>query len=285
MHGNSLRLYFQWIVSRLLVASTKLDKEFLVPESFFTGGFVTREEMINWFGSTQCYVYCSGKSGSMTLYHTLSQYFRCLHVHNNMNFRAEIAKTDQISIFECIDFSRAKYPRVWLLDSFRMPVERVISSFFQNLEKNLSREELAMEDSLRMPLISRRLDEKINMENYHSINEIMNYFEVPLFQTFNFKKGYNIIQKDNLLFIKLRFNDINRWGSILSEVFGMPVRIRNSNQSIDKAYAGLYLKFKNYYRVPVVAYKELTDWPEFRIYTTDAEKEKYDEKWRNRLKQ
>lgn len=240
--------------------------------------------LLHKLGPIHCYIYCSGKAGSMTLQRTLEQHFSCLHVHNNTHFQVEIARSELITVFDCIRQSLIHYPEVYLIDSYRLPVERVVSSFFQNLGNHLTGEELELGESQLFPLMSDRLDQKIRMENYHSINEVMRHFDAPLFSAFDFSSGYNLHKKGNLVFIKLRFADIDRWGTILSEIFDRQITIESSNLSSEKPYSGLYSRFKDYYRVPAKAFAEMTNSREFRIYTTEEEKAAYLAKWKGRLK-
>ena len=87
-----------------------------------------------------------------------------------------------------------------------------------------------------------------------------------------------------MVFIKLRFAEINQWERILSEIFGKKIRVQSSNMSNEKTYSALYSLFKEFYRVPAWAYNRMINTREFRIYNSESEKEMYDAKWRNRLK-
>lgn len=264
------------------------DKLFLKTETLFGSCFrrndKSREALLCRFRFINCYIYCSGKSGSMTLLQTLDRHFHCLHVHNNLHFQTEIAGSGEISVFECIEQSFQRYKEVFVIDSYRLPVERVISSFFQNIETHLTPEDMELDEQQLLCLISDRLDQKIRMEHYHSINEVMTYFNAPPFSAFDFEKGFNLYKQGPVVFIKLRFADIDRWGDILSELFRKKIILQSSNLSREKPYSGLYTRFKDYYRVPAIAFAEMTNSREFRIYTTEGEKAAYLTKWKARLK-
>jgi hypothetical protein len=183
-------------------------------------------------------------------------------------------------VFDIIDLSCKKYEHVYFIDSYRTPIERKISSFLQNL-------------SLHLPnYIDLNIDDIINffnkkfiyyLEEYHSINEVMTYYNVPLFKTFDFNKKYNILKKDNKIFIKLLFKNIDIWENIFNEIFSKKIKLCNYNLSETKDIFILYTKFKDKYKVPKVYIETiLANDTEFKIYNTEEEQREYINKWLKR---
>jgi hypothetical protein len=242
------------------------------------------EELLRKFGKTQCYIYCSGKAGSSTLLHTLTQYYPTTHLHMNGYWRKEIIRSTKITIYDCIDISATKYPFVYLIDSYRLPVERRMASFFQNLHRYVTPEELSLDEPELLPLLSQRLDKWNSIENYHSINEVMKHYQIPFFDYFDFDNQFNMKISGNLVFIKVRFADIANWNQILEKIFGHPVTMISSNLASEKPYASLYSKFKEYYRIMRSDFSEMMNGREFLIYTTDEEKEMYYNLWKDKLR-
>jgi hypothetical protein len=85
------------------------------------------------------FVYCGGKCGSSTLYNTfINNGFSSIHVHSNYYYYyyyyyyTFCTLNNDDSIFDVIDDS-CKSKEIYLFDSYRNPIERKISSFFQNL--------------------------------------------------------------------------------------------------------------------------------------------------------
>ena len=75
----------------------------------------------------QVFIYCSGKSGSSTLLNTFKMnYYQCTKLHTNIKFEWQFKK----SIFDMIDSSCEKFDKIYIIDSYRTPIERKISSFF-----------------------------------------------------------------------------------------------------------------------------------------------------------
>ena len=236
----------------------------------------------NKFKNIQVFVYCGGKCGSTTLTKTMKQYFSTIHVHNNEDFPIEYKLNNKYSIFDVIDYNKNNYDNIYIIYSYRTPIERKISSFFNNIS------------TLHLPnykkcklrdIIYFFNNKKLKvLEEYHSINEIMEYYNVPLFEEFDFKHGYNIVKKDNINFIKLRFNDINKWDKILSEIFKRNISIVSDNISDNKEYSKIYTAFKKYYFIPREYFNtNLPNDINFKIYNTEEEQQEYYKKWEQRL--
>ena len=121
------------------------------------------------------------------------------------------------------------------------------------------------------------------IEEYHSINEVLTHYQVPLFTTFDFEKGYNLVKKENKVFIKILFKDIGEWGTILSIIFQKPITIYPDNLTKDKPIHALYKEFLKEYKVPkaYLDHMKVKD-TEFKIYNTKTQQKAYIKKWMKR---
>ena len=116
-----------------------------------------------------------------------------------------------------------------------------------------------------------------------SIDEIIKHYRLDTFTDFDFKNKYNILKKDNIIFIKIRFNDISEWSDILSTIFGKNMKMYNNNLTNTKNINKLYNEFKENYRVPEKYLDEnLLNDSKFLIYNTKEEQEKYINYWKNK---
>jgi len=223
------------------------------------------------------YIYCCGKSGSSTLNYTFNKNgYKSLHCHSSSYYirRRNEAKINQ-NIFNVIENSMLNNERVYIIDSYRTPIERKISSFFQNY--NDSNKEISY--------IIELLDKNIySLEKYVSINELFDYFKIPYFKSFDFEKKYNITYYKNITFIKLRFEDINEWGAILSSIFGKNITIYNDNISEYKHYSKIYKIIKDTYKIPDIMIDAIKNDNEFKIYNKPDSQIKYLEYWNTRTK-
>ena len=228
----------------------------------------------------QVFVYCGGKCGSSSLQSTLKQYYNTLHVHSNNEFYLT-TKQKSISIFNVINKNSRTNDKIYIIDSYRTPIERKISSFFENIQVHLPNYK---EYKLRDLIHYFNIAHIYNLEEYHSIDEILTHYKLPLFNTFDFEKKYNLLVYKNINFIKIRFNDIDNWCNILSNIFNRPINVKKDNMSENKDYAQLYNNFKKVYYLPQLYYNiSLPNDTNFKIYNSKDEQQEYYDKWKERL--
>jgi hypothetical protein len=225
------------------------------------------------------FIYCGGKCGSSTLDKTmLENRFDSVKLHNNNYWQNELK--NHKTIFETINQSSLNYEKIYIIDVYRTPIERKISSFFQNINVHLPNyNEFSIEEMIQF--FNKELI--YTLEEYHSINEVFDYYNIEKFNSFNFKKKYNMITRDNKIFIKLLFSDLNNWDTILSEIFGKKIFICSDNLTESKTIYELYFKFKELYKVPKrYIYRQLLNDIEFKIYNTKDQQVKYINNWINK---
>lgn len=224
------------------------------------------------------FIYCCGKSGSSTLYKTfLENGYKTIHVHNK-NYYINYLPESKINsnIFDVIKMNSNNHKEIYIIDSYRTPIERKISSYFQlfNTENKTPDE------------IIKDLDKYIySGENYVSINEVLDYFNLPRFKSFNFEKKYNLVKFNNINIIKLRFNDINEWGKILSEIFCKEIKLVNHNVSDYKNYKDSYRIVKSTYKLPKYMVSYVKNDIESKIYNTPEELNEYINYWESRTRE
>ena len=222
------------------------------------------------------FVYCGGKCGSTTLHNTfLKNNYKTMHLHSNDYYKYSLNKKDDI--YNLIDLSSNNKDQIYIIDSYRLPIERKISSFFQNISihlpeyKNMSIKELI--DFFNTHLF-------YELEEYHSINEVLIYYNIPLFNNFDFKKKCNIKKHKNIQFIKVLFKDINNWNKIFSNIFKKKITIHPGNLTCNKIDNDIYIQFKEQYKVPKNYITDiLPNDREFKIYNTKEEQNIYINKW------
>lgn len=225
------------------------------------------------------FVYCGGKCGSSTMKKTFMENdYSTLHTHGDCEYSIRTNKEE--NIFDVIDFSCQSKDKVYFFDSYRTPIERKISSFFQNIHKLLPNyNKLKIEELI--DFFNKNL--VYSLEEYHPINELLKHYNIPLFDTFDFNKGYNIVEKDNKVIVKVLFKDTYKWNNIFSEILGKEIMIKNCNISKNKSYYKLYTEFKEKYKVPKLYLENvLVKDKEFKIYNTIQEQEEYIHYWTNK---
>ena len=215
-----------------------------------------------------------GKCGSTTLNETfIKNGYKSIKVHSNKDF---IGQFKYDGLIDLINRSSSN-KKLYLIDSYRTPIERKISSFFENIHiyipdyKNKSCEQLI--DIFNTKYLN-------GIENYHSINSIMKKYGLEPFDTFDFKKRFIIKTKGNLIFVKVLFSDISNWNNILSEIFNRKIILHSRNISSEKIYSSVYAEFKIKYKTPNSYINNvLKNDREFRIFNTPDEQNIYINKW------
>lgn len=183
-----------------------------------------------------------GKCGSTTLNQTFTKHgYKSIKIHNKTDFIKQFKYDGLIDLINRSSLNKELY----LIDSYRTPFERKMSSFFENIHKNVPDYKNKSCDQLINIFNTQYLN---RIEEYHSINPIMKEYGVEPFDTFDFKKRYIIKKKGNLVFIKILFSDINNWNVILSEIFNKKIVLHSINISSKKIYSWIYNEFKIKYK-------------------------------------
>ena len=107
------------------------------------------------------------------------------------------------------------------------------------------------------------------------MDEIMELNNVPLFNRFDFDNKFNITEKDNMIFIKILFSDIDNWDNILSKIFNKNIIIYPENLTKNKHYLNLYNEFKELYKLPIEYLNILKNNTSFKIYNTPEQQKAY----------
>ena len=228
------------------------------------------------FDDIDIFVYCGGKCGSTTLESTLINYnYKVFRAHSFADFTRLY---NDKNIFDIINNNRQN-KEIYIIDSYRTPIERKISSFFENINTDVPNYRNLSDDE-----INSIINDKINiLEEYQSIDELFDYFNMEKFTSFDFNKKYNIRKEGNINFIKIRFNDIGNWANILSEIFQKNIILKNENLSHNKATYELYNNCRNKYRVSKKYLDEnLANDKNFKIYNSIDEQLEYITKWKNK---
>ena len=238
--------------------------------------FVDMINKFNKINTYNIYILCSGKSGSTTLYDTfINNNYNCIKVHNDN----EIIN-DKYTIFESIELSKKVYDTIYIIDCYRNPIERKISSFFQNIHVTIPNYKNHGITNLMNDFNNIFLK---NIEEYHSLHNILLYYNIPIYDNFIKKEEYIIYKFENIVFIKLKFKYITNWNNILSSIFNKNINTYKSNISDDKEYNQLYTEFKNIYKIPKsYLLNNLLYDSEFIFFNSKKEIDEYYNFWLNK---
>ena len=227
------------------------------------------------------FVLCGGKCGGTTLANTLKKNdYITTHFHHNITPGLFEGITFNPNIISCFDLikhnAKNNNNNIYIIDSYRLPIERKISSFFQHLNcDNFKYNDMIID--MMIDYFNKYLLEN---ENYHPINDILTYLNQPLFDSFDFTKRYNMIENGNIKIIKILFRDIKNWGTILSNVLEKEIIMYSDNLTENKLIYNLYKEFLKKFKISRNYLDNiLPNDREFKIYNTKEEQEEYYNMW------
>jgi len=204
------------------------------------------------------FVYASGKTGTMTLYHSFNNLYnetiKSLHIHYEAHFLHYGVKP---TAREIILHNMKNHDNIYIIDSYREPIERGIASFFQHL-------------NIYIPEWSTMsIDELINKFNemkcytydtYHSYHESFSIFGLSTDIKYDFERGYYMTKYENVTFLKLRLKDSHMWENIIQKNIDPKFKLINSNIGELKGEEGkIYKLFKEKYKIPKEYLEQLKD--------------------------
>lgn len=236
------------------------------------------------------YVYCSGKTGGMTLYKSLKyyDYDYCIHTHSiaQYNKAKNYIFYENLQPKDLILKSKSMYSKIYIIDSYREPIERSIASFFENIDKHVP----GFEGRTIEELIEIYNKNKLyKIEDYHSYYEPFGFFDLSTDITFDHKKKYNITEHENIVFVKLRLKDSAKWEEILKTLISNKIKLLSENIGDNKPTGKLYRLFKKMYKVPKDYLDDLEynknniNAIEMKKMLTPEEIKEYFSKWRKRI--
>jgi hypothetical protein len=230
----------------------------------------------------QVFIYCGGKCGSSTLFRTFKNLnYKCLHVHRNYYYCLDL--DNDISLFDTIEKSRKHFDKIYIIDSYRTPIERKISSFFQNIHKHTDIKDFNNIHVNEVIEIFNKKNYIYYLEDYHPFDEILDYLNINNNIPFDFSNKYTIMHHENIVLIKLLFKDINEWGNILGNIFNTEIKMISDNESKNKTYFTLYKKFLENYKPPKKYINcFLKHDKKFKTYNTHDEQNDYIQYWLNK---
>ena len=250
-----------------------------------TGIYENRIYKMSQLEDVNFFIYCGRKSGSTTLNHTCSNIENSLsiQIHNNEDYLYKYGQCNFNSIFDLIENNMKKHETIYVIDSYRTPIEKKISSFFEDIDKYIPNYKNCDVSFLisyfNKKYIYANKCTHIYTEDYEPLDEMLQHFNLSPLKKFNFDRKYELIKHKNIVFIKLRFHEINKWNVLLSEIFGKDVVIIDKNKSENKDYYDIYENFKQNYKIPREYLEKLKSDARFNIYNSSLERIKYIKEW------
>lgn len=229
-------------------------------------------------------VCCPPKVGSTALISSLRisacESFFTLHCHGNIIF-SNVVKNEELKVSDVV---KNKYP-VYLIDIFRTPVENKLSEFFHeigNLHFNNKDENILDYSYEKITTRLLKCWPFLSVDDfYHSM--FVNYGATPIPENYDWEKTpYYYSKKNNIHFIKLRLNDVNQWGNILTKILNKQINMIKDYDTTTRVIGNMYSKYCKEFKLTPQIYENLLQSPLLNLYMTENERNKYLNYWMTR---
>lgn len=270
LHYKQLNLYFNKTTNPLTENSAFTS----VTDNDIINHYLTigkRHNYIYNYSQVRIIIYSGGKTGSTTLYKSFIKLYpvgAVLHCHNN--------HTRPYNLIDIYNTPRHNIPphqrSLHIISSYREPITRNLSSFFQNIHKhtNMTTQQL---QTLLIPDLVKLYVDKLTLkpfENYHphhpngndfSTIDNINIMSIPS-QFISHNSTFQIYQGTHsfIRIVMLVFNHIDKWQQILQTHVNKKFILYPSNITHDKDIGTLYSSVKSYIQQnTLVIPKHVTD--------------------------
>jgi hypothetical protein len=234
------------------------------------------------------FIYCPPKVGSTSLVSYIrifaSKIFTVIHLHDELMLKVLTRITD-VTINEIIQYNAQIGRNVYVIDVYRSPMERKMSTYFEELSCvhfNNTEENI---DKYNVEKIIKRFNQILpHIANGDHLMDKYNIKElIP--EKFDFVNKHLLIKdkESNINYLKLRLKDSEEWGEILSKVFNTQIIIKNDYETKNKSLGSLFEKFKLVYKMPVSYLSTLKECPYLSYYYSETEREEYLSNWRKKM--
>jgi len=232
---------------------------------------------------TIIFIYCPPKVGSTTLVtsfrlSSINSYI--FHIHDETMLNV-ICGVKDVTINEIIQYNKYLGRNVYVIDVYRSPIEHKISQFFENISNfhfNNTNENVNQYDVERVIYRFNKLFPHLTSKDYY--REVYN---IPIFETFDYDKGYMIQETNGIIYIKLRLVDSEKWSTTMKNIFGTDIFIIKDYETDKKEIRDIYRKFKNDYRLPAQYFEMIKTDTNLFYYFSEVERNNYLDEWRNKL--
>lgn len=229
------------------------------------------------------FVYSKPKVGSTSLVTSLrifaSNVFNIVHIHDDEMLKV-LGNIHDITVNEIILYNKIIGKQVYVIDVYRSPIERKISTFFEKMNTYHYTVEIEQLEKYKIEHIIERFNKIFpyigNGDNFLDLYDI----EPPLL--FPYDKKYISIKENDINYIKLRLKDSHLWETILQDELKIKIKIIRDYETVSKPINTIYAKFKKYYKIPINHLEYIKNCSYLNYYYSPDEKIQYLNDWYNK---
>jgi hypothetical protein len=226
------------------------------------------------------FIYTPPKVGSTSLVTSfrifVSSLYHIVHIHDEEMLKV-LGHIQGITVNEIILYNKMIGKNVYVIDIYRSPIERKISTYFEkigayhfnNTDENINQYKIS------------KVINRFNKIYPHIGNgdHFMEKYNISIPDKFDFVNKYLLVEQQGIKYIKLRLKDSALWGNILSKIFCLDIKVISDYESENKPIANTYLNFKKNYKIPNNFLQELYTCKYLNYYYSLEEKMEYLNTW------
>jgi hypothetical protein len=202
-----------------------------------------------------------------------------IHIHDEEMLKVLINVTD-ITINEIILFNKYLGKDVYVINVYRSPIERKISTFF---EKIGSYHFNNMDHLVNDYNITKVINRFNNIFPWISLGDhFVDRYNIKIPELFDHQKKYIMVVENDIKYITLRLKDSNEWGRILTNIFGFNIRMIKDYETSNKPIKKIFNNFKIHYKIPINLLNDVFNDKYLKYYYSDIERQNYYNEWLNK---
>jgi len=229
------------------------------------------------------FIYSAPKVGSTSIVSSLRIFgidlLDIIHIHDEEMLKV-LTNIKDITINEIIMYNKHLGKNVYVINVFRSPIERKISTYF---EKIGSYHFNNSDQQVNTYNIQKIIDRFNNIFPWIGTGDhLIDRYNINIPENFDYNNKFIMINQNGINYISLRLKDSHEWGRILTNIFGFKIHIIKDYESTNKPIKDLYINFKNQYKIPTNLLHEILNDKYLKYYYSPAEINEYKNIWLNK---
>lgn len=230
--------------------------------------------------NTLVFIYSLPKVGSTSLVSSLRLFgiekMDIIHIHDEEMLKV-LANITNVKINEIILYNKYLGKNVYVINIYRSPIERKISTFFEKIGGYHFNNE---DDKVNNYNISRVIHRFNNIFPWIGNGDhFMDRYDIDIPEKFDHSKKYIMVNKNGINYISMRLKDSVNWGNILTTIFGFEIRTIKDYESSKKTIKDLYNTFKRNYKIPINFLNDQMNDKYLKYYYSEEELTNYYKEW------
>ena len=163
------------------------------------------------------FVYSKPKVGSTSLVTSIrmfaSHLFMVIHIHDEEMLQV-LGNIKNITINDIISYNQSIGKEVYVIDVYRSPIERKISTFFEKIDSYHFNNVCSEINKYNMGRVISRFNK---IFPYIGLGDhFLDTYNIPIPEIFDHDAKYLLVEHQGIRYIKLRLKDSGIWDTILS---------------------------------------------------------------------